>query len=117
MLQKLLGIEPILRGDSWQEQPSRAAAGDLQAVLADFHRAEPCCAPRRNRLLIRKQPHFDIEVRQLAGDDRRKAMVVADGAAGGVNQGLAERDALSQKAAAAAESAAALQADESAQHR
>ena len=64
VLQELFRVEAIFGGNAGQQQTARTAARDLQSVLADLHRADARCAARRDGLLIRKQPHFHIEMFQ-----------------------------------------------------
>src|SRR5439155_1898332 len=111
VFQELLGIEPVFGGDARQQQPPKLTTSNLQAVLADLDSVASGRAAKGHQLLIRQQPDFDVAMRQLPRRNSRKAMIFSGGPAGRMNQRLGERNALTQKAAAASQSPAPLQAD------
>ena len=86
-------------------------------MLADVNRLHPILPAGIDNLLIRKQPNLDVQMRQLARRDGRKAMVVGGRPAGSMHQGVRQRHALAQKAAAAAKPTAPLDAHKSPEHR
>jgi len=89
---------------------------DLQAVLADLDRIFSRQALGRHRLLVRQQPDFDIQMRQLAGRDRREAMVFVGSPLRGMDKGRRCRHRLTEKPAAAAQPSTALQAHKRPEH-
>src|SRR5262245_20875029 len=116
VLEKLLSIHASISRHARQQQPPRIPASNLQAMLTDLHDVHAILTASTDKLLIRKQPYLDIEMRQLARRDGWKAMVVSRRAAGSMHDRMSEWHVLPQKTAAAAESATALGADERAEH-